>query len=218
MCFTDLVKYLGYQILLGPQELFEIFDPEKHSLNSRWESYQYSCAGSACMMMSSGKKLDEVRWQLWSVSAAQTRSREARTDVWRLRRLREEEKLYNYSGDYIPLLLRSRMGGDDAHSVLALPRSKEELNILYILFYCVWPLPLLRSAASCIIHKQTQQGSSVSSPSIILLHWLLIFHLVHIGWIWSLTFPIYQTAPTGRTWLGVHQARGASNVIEGFAI
>ena len=169
MCFTDLVKYLGYQILLGPQELFEIFDPEKHSLNSKWESYQYSGAGSACMMMSSGKKLDKVRWQLWSVSAAQTRSREARTDVWRLRRLREEEKLYNYSGDYIPLLLRSRMGGDDAHSVLALPRSKEELNILYILFHCVWPF--LRSAASCIIHKQTQQGSSVSSPSIILLHW-----------------------------------------------
>ena len=26
-----------------------------------------------------------------------------------------------------------------------------------------------------------------------------------------LTFPVYQTAPTGRTWLGVHQARGASN-------
>ena len=27
----------------------------------------------------------------------------------------------------------------------------------------------------------------------------------------SLTFPIYQTAPTGRIWLWVHQARGASN-------
>ena len=27
----------------------------------------------------------------------------------------------------------------------------------------------------------------------------------------SLTFPAYQTAPTGRTWLGVHQAGGASN-------
>ena len=27
----------------------------------------------------------------------------------------------------------------------------------------------------------------------------------------SLTFPVYQTAPTGRTWLGVHQAGGASN-------
>ena len=207
MCFTDLVKYLGYQILLGPQELFEIFDPEKHSLNSTWESYQYSCAGSACMMMSSGKKLDKVRWQLWSVSAAQTRSREARTDVWRLRRLREEEKLYNYSGDYIPLLLRSRMGGDDAHSVLALPRSKEELNILYILFHCVWPLPLLRSAASCIIHKQTQQGSSVSSPSIILLHWLLIFHLVHIGWIWwNMIFAkyIFHFFFTGRAFIIVN--------------
>ena len=34
----------------------------------------------------------------------------------------------------------------------------------------------------------------------------------------TLTIPVYQTAPTGRTWLWVHQARGASNVSEGFAI
>ena len=31
----------------------------------------------------------------------------------------------------------------------------------------------------------------------------------------SLTIPVYQTAPTGRTWLGVHQARGASNCQSG---
>ena len=160
MCFTDLVICLGCEILQRPAGII-------------WNIWSRRRVFKLKMRMThdAGKKLDKVRWQLWSVSAAQTRSREARTDVWRLRRLREEEKLYNYSGDYIPLLLRSRMGGDDAHSVLALPRSKEELNILYILFHCVWPLPLLRSAASCIIHKQTQQGSSFSGPSIILLHW-----------------------------------------------
>ena len=160
VCFTDLVICLGCEIPQRPAGII-------------WNIWSRRRVFKLKMRMThdAGKKLDKVRWQLWSVSAAQTRSREARTDVWRLRRLREEEKLYNYSGDYIPLLLRSRMGGDDAHSVLALPRSKEELNILYILFHCVWPLPLLRSAASCIIHKQTPQGSSVSSASIILLHW-----------------------------------------------
>ena len=34
----------------------------------------------------------------------------------------------------------------------------------------------------------------------------------HLG---SLTFPIYQTAPTGRTWLWLHQAGGASNCQSG---
>ena len=38
MCFTDLAKYLGYKILQGPQALFEIFDPEKDSLNSNMTS------------------------------------------------------------------------------------------------------------------------------------------------------------------------------------
>ena len=32
---------------------------------------------------------------------------------------------------------------------------------------------------------------------------------------YSLTIPVYQTAPTGRTWLELHQARGASNVSQG---
>ena len=34
----------------------------------------------------------------------------------------------------------------------------------------------------------------------------------------ALTIPVYQTAPTGRTWLWLHQTGGASNVSEGFAI
>ena len=34
----------------------------------------------------------------------------------------------------------------------------------------------------------------------------------------ALTILVYQTAPTGRTWLLVHQAGGASNVSQGFAI
>ena len=34
----------------------------------------------------------------------------------------------------------------------------------------------------------------------------------------ALTIAVYQTAPTGRTWLRLLQARGASNVSEGFAI
>ena len=31
----------------------------------------------------------------------------------------------------------------------------------------------------------------------------------------ALTIPVYQTAPTGRTWLWVHQARGASSCQSG---
>ena len=31
----------------------------------------------------------------------------------------------------------------------------------------------------------------------------------------ALTIPVYQTAPTGRTWLWVHQAGGASNCQSG---
>ena len=34
----------------------------------------------------------------------------------------------------------------------------------------------------------------------------------------TLTIPVYQTAPTGRTWLWLPQAGGASNVSQGFAI
>ena len=57
-----------------------------------------------------------------------------------------------------------------------------------------------------------QEKALVGAFSVITNLWMELFQAL------TLTFPVYQTAPTGRTWLGVHQARGASNVSEGFAI
>ena len=43
--FTEFVKYLGYKILLGPQALFNIFDPKKDSLKSKWEWHKILVPG-----------------------------------------------------------------------------------------------------------------------------------------------------------------------------